>query len=137
MQVLPGLPEGRAGPPERGPGLAKQGAGALMEGHGSPLDPPLEPRVIFRNSGGSTGVLTVELAAREGRKTMAPQDLEQHPEAKQPYAGPLAEIPSLGFATRRRRSQGSGAWRETVTQHAPEPWLAARLGLQARIAALD
>lgn len=68
---------------------------------------------------------------------MATQELQNHPERQQPYVGPLAAIPSLGFATRRRRSHGSVAWRETVTQHAPEPWLAARLGLQARIAALD
>ena len=68
---------------------------------------------------------------------MTPQELRKHPEGQEPYVGPLAAISSLGFATRRRRSQGSGAWRETVTQHAPEPWLAARLGLQARIAALD
>ncbi|MGD9502818.1 MAG: hypothetical protein AB7V40_10080 [Methyloceanibacter sp.] len=29
------------------------------------------------------------------------------------------------------------AWRETVTRHMPESWPAARLALQARIAALD
>ena len=32
---------------------------------------------------------------------------------------------------------GSEAWRETVTRHVPESWSAARLALQARIAALD
>ena len=68
---------------------------------------------------------------------MAPQELEQHPEAKQPYVGPLAEIPSLGFVPRRSRPHGNLAWRETVTQHVPETWPAARLALQARIAGLD
>ena len=68
---------------------------------------------------------------------MASQQLERRPEAKQPYVGPLAEIPSLGFVTRRKSSTGSAAWRETVTQHVPETWPAARLALQARIAALD
>ena len=69
---------------------------------------------------------------------MALQGLEQCPtEAKQPKAGSFAAIPSLGFVTRRRRSTGSVAWRETVTQHAPKPWPAARLALQARICALD
>ena len=65
-----------------------------------------------------------------------PQELEHHTEVKKPYVGPLAEIPSLGFLTRRKSSKG-GAWRETVTQHVPESWPAARLALQARIAALD
>jgi hypothetical protein len=63
---------------------------------------------------------------------LTPQEQEEHA-TKQPYAGPLASIPSLGF-TRRRDKQ---AWRETVTRHVPEPWPAARLALQARIAALD
>jgi hypothetical protein len=67
----------------------------------------------------------------------ARQEREQHPEAQQRYAGPLGEIPSLGFVTRRKSSRGSAAWRETVTQHVPETWPAARLALQARIAALD
>jgi hypothetical protein len=49
----------------------------------------------------------------------------------------LADVPSLGFITRRKSSKGSAAWRETVTQHVPETWPAARLALQARIAALD
>jgi hypothetical protein len=66
---------------------------------------------------------------------MATQELEKHPEANEPYVGPLASIQSLGF-TRRKRAQGETAWRETVTQHEPEPWPAARLALQARIAAL-
>ena len=65
---------------------------------------------------------------------MAPQELEQHPaEAGEPKAGPLAAISSLSLATRRKRS----TWRETVTQHVPAPWPAARLALQARICALD
>ena len=62
---------------------------------------------------------------------LTPQEQEKHP-AKQPYVGPLASIPSLGFMRRNKP-----AWRETVTQHVPEPWPAARLALQARIAALD
>ena len=42
-----------------------------------------------------------------------------------------------GFAVRRQRHESdSDAWRATVTQHAPEPWPAARLALQARIVAL-
>ena len=57
-------------------------------------------------------------------------------EAPEPRVGPLAAIRSLGFVTRRRRSNDSVAWRETVTQHVPETWPAARFALQARIAAL-
>jgi hypothetical protein len=38
---------------------------------------------------------------------------------------------------RLARRHGSEAWRETVTGHVPESWPAARLALQARIAALD
>jgi hypothetical protein len=38
---------------------------------------------------------------------------------------------------RLARHHGHEAWRETVTRHMPEPWQAARLALQARIAALD
>jgi len=68
---------------------------------------------------------------------MATQELERHAEAKKAYVGPLAEVSSLGFATRRNSVKGSSAWRETVTQHVPESWSAARLALQARIAALD
>jgi hypothetical protein len=69
---------------------------------------------------------------------MALQELEnQQKEAPELGVGPLAAIPSLGFVTRRRRSHDSVAWRETVTQHVPETWPAARLALQARIAALD
>jgi hypothetical protein len=48
----------------------------------------------------------------------------------------LASIPSLGFRE-RRRTERSDAWRQTVTQHLPESWPAARMALQARIAALD
>jgi len=67
---------------------------------------------------------------------MALQELEKQSQAPESNVGPLAEIPSLG-AGRKKRAQGSTAWRKTVTQHEPEPWLAARLALQARIAALD
>jgi hypothetical protein len=43
-----------------------------------------------------------------------------------------------GFAVRKRQRDGeSKAWHETVTRHMPESWPAARLALQARIAALD
>ncbi len=56
-------------------------------------------------------------------------------QSKSPKHG--IEIPSRGFLEKRTRAAGSVAWRETVTQHAPEPWPAARLALQARIAALD
>lgn len=68
---------------------------------------------------------------------MVPQEqLDRYPEAQAPHSSPLASIPSLGFVTRRKRAKDS-AWRETVTQHVPEAWPAARLALQARIAALD
>jgi hypothetical protein len=67
---------------------------------------------------------------------MATQELEKQPETKECYVGPLSSIPSLGFAGKRKRAHGEVAWRETVTQHEPEPWPAARLALQARIAAL-
>jgi hypothetical protein len=49
----------------------------------------------------------------------------------------MAEVPILGFVTRRKNSKRDDAWRETLTQHMPESWPAARLALQARIAALD
>ena len=69
---------------------------------------------------------------------MATQVLEKYPGEDANFnGGKLAEILSLGFATRRMRGLGASAWRQTVTQHAPEPWPAARLSLQARIAALD
>jgi hypothetical protein len=42
-----------------------------------------------------------------------------------------------GRVARRLNFHGSEAWRETVTQHMPETWPAARLALQARIVALD
>lgn len=66
-----------------------------------------------------------------------PQELEQHTEAKKPCVGPLADIPSLGFVSRRGGPSGSVAWRKTVTRHVPEPWPAALMTLQARICALD
>jgi hypothetical protein len=69
---------------------------------------------------------------------MATQELEHEasaaPERK---GGRFGKILSLGFVTRRKRPHGSVAWRETVTQHAPEPWPEAHRALQARIAALD
>lgn len=69
---------------------------------------------------------------------MALQELQLRPaKAQEPQAGPLETIPSLGFVTRRKHSKENVAWRETVTQHAPEAWQAARLALQARICALD
>jgi hypothetical protein len=68
---------------------------------------------------------------------MALQELDKHQsETPASCGGPLADIPTLG-ANRKKRAQGSNAWHQTVTQHAPEPWLAARLALQARISALD
>lgn len=69
---------------------------------------------------------------------MDTQELER-PASEFPkrWCGKLADIPSLGFVTKRARAAGNNGWRETVTQHAPEAWLAARLALQARIAALD
>jgi hypothetical protein len=68
---------------------------------------------------------------------MALQELENRSKQAPERVGPLDAIPSLGFVTRRRRSKDSVAWRNTVTQHVPETWPAARLALQARIAALD
>lgn len=68
---------------------------------------------------------------------MATQErVEQRPEGEESYIGPLASIPSLGFAARGRRGDGNVAWRKTVTQHEPEPWSAVRLALQARILSL-
>ena len=65
------------------------------------------------------------------------QELDKHQsEAPESCGGPLAEVATL-VASRKKRAQGDGAWRKTVTQHVPEPWLAARLALQARISALD
>ncbi|MBK5196807.1 MAG: hypothetical protein JJE37_00795 [Methyloceanibacter sp.] len=69
---------------------------------------------------------------------MATQVVEQHSGEDAKFSdGELAGILSRGFARRRMRGLGGEAWRQTVTQHAPEPWPAARLSLQARIAALD
>jgi hypothetical protein len=43
-----------------------------------------------------------------------------------------------GFALRKQQQDTqSTAWRATVVKHVPEPWPAARLALQARIAALE
>ena len=61
------------------------------------------------------------------------QELEHRVEV----IGSMAEVPNLGFVTRRKNSKRDDAWRETLTQHMPESWPAARLALQARIAALD
>jgi hypothetical protein len=69
-------------------------------------------------------------------EAMAPQQQLKHAEPHEPHVGPLASIPSLGFRG-RRRTERSDAWRQTVTQHLPESWPAARMALQARIAALD
>ena len=69
---------------------------------------------------------------------MVPQEhLKKQPEVQGAHAGPLASIPSLGFSRRRSVERRPSAWRETVTRHLPESWPAARLALQARIAALD
>jgi hypothetical protein len=50
---------------------------------------------------------------------------------------PIDAAERKGLMARRMNHRGSKAWRETVTQHMPETWPAARLALQARIAALD
>ena len=68
---------------------------------------------------------------------MATQELELHAETQKPHVGWLTDVPSLGFVTRRKTPKSGSAWHETVTQHMPESWPAARLALQARIAALD
>ena len=68
---------------------------------------------------------------------MATQELEQHQDLAPKRASRLARV-SSGFALRKRHQEtDANAWRATVTRHAPEPWPAARLALQARIAALD
>ena len=54
-----------------------------------------------------------------------PQELEHSTVAQKSYVGPLADVPSLGFVTRRKSTKGGAAWRETVTQHVPETWPAA------------
>ncbi len=64
---------------------------------------------------------------------MATQELERHTESMPVGKGGERS----GFAMRRMLKLGSLPWRQTVTRHAPEPWPAARLSLQARIAALD
>ncbi len=67
---------------------------------------------------------------------MATQELEQHEDLVEKLARRLER--ARGFALRKRRQEtDANAWRATVTRHAPEPWPAARLALQARIAALD
>jgi hypothetical protein len=50
---------------------------------------------------------------------------------------PIDVAERKGLMARRFHHHGSEAWRETVTQHMPDTWPAARLALQARIAALD
>ena len=65
---------------------------------------------------------------------MIPQNLDKSPidyrELKgRKFAG--------GLMARLSQQHGSEAWRRTVTRHVPESWPAARLALQARIAALD
>jgi hypothetical protein len=69
-------------------------------------------------------------------EAMAPQQQLEHSEPHEPHVGPLASIRSLGYTGRKRVERGD-AWRQTVTQHLPESWPAARMALQARIAALD
>ena len=59
---------------------------------------------------------------------MIPQNRNESPERKKSADSLMARL---------ARRHGSEAWRETVTGHAPESWPAARLALQARIAALD
>jgi hypothetical protein len=85
-------------------------------------------RPAFEGSGRSA-------RSREGHAMS--QELEHQVEVKKPGIGSLAEVPNLGFVTRRKNSKRDEAWRETLTQHMPESWPAARLALQARIAALD
>jgi hypothetical protein len=59
---------------------------------------------------------------------MIPRNLDESP----------IDVPERkGLMARRLHHHGSEAWRETVTQHMPETWPAARLALQARISALD
>jgi hypothetical protein len=66
---------------------------------------------------------------------MATQELERLHDT---LARRLNKARGMGFALRRQQQDTEArAWRETVTKHVPEPWPAARLALQARIAALD
>jgi hypothetical protein len=85
-------------------------------------------RPAFEGSGRSA-------RSREGHAMS--QELDHQVEVKKPGIGSLAEVPNLGFVTRRKNSKRDDAWRKTLTQHMPESWPAARLALQARIAALD
>jgi hypothetical protein len=63
-----------------------------------------------------------------------PQNLDESPiEYPERNGGKSAG----GLMARLSHRHGSEAWRETVTRHLPESWPAARLALQARIAALD
>jgi hypothetical protein len=59
---------------------------------------------------------------------MIPRNLDQ---------SPIDAAERKGLMARRLHNHGGKAWHETVTQHMPETWPAARLALQARIAALD
>ena len=59
---------------------------------------------------------------------MIPQNRNESPERKKSADSLMARL---------ARRHGSETWRETVTGHVPESWPAARLALQARIAALD
>ena len=65
---------------------------------------------------------------------MIPHNVDEsplgHPERKN---GKSAD----GLMARLAHHHSNEAWRETVTRHMPESWPAARLALQARIAALD
>lgn len=94
---------------------------------------------IIGNPRGPERVLALELAVDLTKRVemMVPQEHDKQPEAEGSRAGPLASIPSLGFSRRRYAERKPQAWRETVTRHLPESWPAARLALQARIAALD
>ena len=67
---------------------------------------------------------------------MATQRLERlHQELTQRLSRARA---NTGFALRKQQQDPeSSAWHATVTKHVPKPWPAARLALQARIAALD
>jgi len=44
------------------------------------------------------------------------QELEHQVEVKKPGIGSMAEVPNLGFVTRRKNSKRDDAWRETLTQ---------------------
>ncbi len=70
---------------------------------------------------------------------MATQELERlHQNLASKLAASRRKRANCGFALRKRNQEtDTDAWRATLTQHVPEPWPAARLALQARIAALD